>query len=256
MSGMVKLDVGESRAPFDVHLELLCSCSPYFDHFFRKRTEEALDNQAIHLPNFEIDTFAEIVLWMYRGEQSLRPLHKRTMHFLLKLWLLAKDLEMARMQNSREILCPDAINLVYLQTLPSSPLRHFVVDVYIHRSKVDRNAINFQHAPRQFLEDICSVLLGERREEKQWTEPTLFSLDQPNRYFVSQSAPSQSPVQTGFGSFSEDSLVKVRLATTAQMSCRKIKKLPARDHKAIRAGQKSDRGNRAEEDETLLPSEP
>lgn len=100
MSGIVRLYVRESRAPFDVHLELLCACSPYFDRLFRKRTKKSPDDQAIHLSDMEPDLFAEILLWIYRCKHSLGGLQRKRMKFLLKLWLLAKNHEILELQDS------------------------------------------------------------------------------------------------------------------------------------------------------------
>lgn len=254
MSGIVKLDVGESRAPFDVHLELLCACSPYFNSLFGKRTEKSLGDQAVYLPDLERDIFAEIVLWMYRGKNYLRALHRKDINLLLKMWLLAGNLEMPELQdslmpllkeraeeNTQEFLCNDAVGLIYAQSMPSSPLRHLLVDIYIHGSKAERSAISIRESPRQFLEDICSVL---PEEGKEWDRFSLPSLDQTNRYFV-----NPLMAQTDFKGLREDTPEIRQLATPAQMSSRKIKNLPTRQRNAV---QKSfEEGNKAEAIEGL-----
>ncbi|KAJ5404011.1 hypothetical protein N7509_003882 [Penicillium cosmopolitanum] len=258
MSGIVKLDVGESRAPFDVHLELLCACSPYFDLLFSKRTEKSLDDQAIHLPDLDPDLFAEIVLWMYCSKHSLGGLQRKKMNFLLKLWLLAKNLEIPELQDSlmpllkgraqedtREILCNDAVDLIYTQTLPNSPLRHLVVDIYINGSKAERKAMNVQDSPRQFLEEVCWALPDEGKE---WMGLPLPSLDQTNRYYVSHSL-----AQTVYADFREETddfrgeTDEIRQpATPAQMRSRKFKNLPTH-HKGTHSVQRSfNKGNEAE----------
>lgn len=246
MSGIVKLDVGESRVPFDVHLELLCTCSPYFDHLFRKRTKKSFDDQAIHLPDMEPDLFAEIVLWMYRSKLSLGELQKKKMNYLLKLWLLAKNLEIPELQDSlmpllkgraeedtREILCNDAVSLIYTQTLPNSPLRHLVVDIYINVSQAERKALNVQDSPRQFLEEVCSALPDEGKE---WIGLPLPSLDQTNRYNVNHLL--EQTEYTRLAGLREDTAEIRQPATPAQMRSRKIKNLPTR-HKGTHSVQRS-----------------
>lgn len=251
MSGIVKLDVGESRAPFDVHLELLCACSPYFDHLLSKRTKQSFDDQAIHFPDMEPDLFAEIVLWMYRSKHSLGGLQRKKMNFLLKLWLLAKNLEIPELQDSlmpllkgraeedtREILCNDAVGLIYTQTLPNSPLRHLVVDIYINGSKAERKAMNVQDSPRQFLEEVCWTLPDEGKE---WIGLPLPSLDQTNRYYVSHLL-----AQTVYAGLREDTAEIRQPATPAQMRSRKIKNLPTRQKGTHSVQRSFNKGNEAE----------
>lgn len=172
------------------------------------------------------------------------------MKFLLKMWLLAKNLEMPELQDSLmpllkgraeedtgEILCSDVVDLIYAQTLPSSPLRHLVVDIYINGSKAQRKAINVQDSPRQFLEDVCSALPDEAKERIGLPLP-LF--DQTYRYYV-----NHLPAQTEFVSLRDAAEIR-QPATTAQMSSRKIKPLPTR-HKGMHAAQRSfNKGNEVE----------
>lgn len=145
---------------------------------------------------------------MYRSKHFLGELQRKKMNFLLKLWLLAKNLEIPELQDSlmpllkgraeediREILCNDAVGLIYTQTLPSSPLRHLVVDIYLNCSKAERKAINVQDCSRQFLEEVCWALPDEGKE---WTGLPLPSLDQTNRYYVDHLL-----VQTEYAGFRE-----------------------------------------------------
>lgn len=83
--GAVQIDVGGTRTPFDVHLELLCTCSPYFDGLFHRRFDEAITEPVIHLPDEDPHVFAQVIMWMYRGDSSLEALGGKKTEFLVQL---------------------------------------------------------------------------------------------------------------------------------------------------------------------------
>ncbi|KAJ5123782.1 hypothetical protein N7448_009879 [Penicillium atrosanguineum] len=72
--GVIKIDVGVSKVPFDVHLELLCACSPYFESLFQQRFKQALSDEVLCFPDDDPPVFAQLILWMYRGNDSLETL--------------------------------------------------------------------------------------------------------------------------------------------------------------------------------------
>ncbi|CEL03107.1 hypothetical protein ASPCAL04264 [Aspergillus calidoustus] len=64
--GMLNLTVGPSDTPFDVHLELLCDCSPYFNDRLADRFHNPLTEE-LRFPNDDPGAFADFILWAYTG---------------------------------------------------------------------------------------------------------------------------------------------------------------------------------------------
>lgn len=127
--------MGQDQTPFDVHLELLCDCSPYFDTLYKNRTvDKNTTKDPISFPDDDPAVFAERVSWMYRGELS--P-DLPSIIFLIQLWVLAgelriQDLQDLTLSHCKQKIPPGAVfgnetvNYVYNNTLPGSPLRHLV----------------------------------------------------------------------------------------------------------------------------------
>ncbi|KAL4868418.1 hypothetical protein BDV12DRAFT_197291 [Aspergillus spectabilis] len=66
-SGIVNLTVGNSETPFDVHIELLCDRSPYFDNLLQGRFSDPSPRELV-FPNDVPDVFADFVSWAYCGK--------------------------------------------------------------------------------------------------------------------------------------------------------------------------------------------
>jgi hypothetical protein len=212
--------------PFDVHVELLCDCSPYFDHLFRDRAVKSITDQPIRFQDESPDVFAELISWMYLGEVSV-DLPSQPHILLFQLWVLAGKFEISELQNSvislfKEIITDepgtilgnDTIDYVYAHTQPMSPPRLLVVDIWVRIATRLRFLAHRERFPRPFLEDFSCALI-ERMEITQATKWE--SVDFQKRYFV-QPIPSKNEV-------SNNPEIPQR-ATPTQMGQRKIKPLP------------------------------
>ena len=166
--GITHINVGQAEIPFDVHLELLCDCSPYFDTLYNNRTvDKNTTKKPISFPDDDPAVFAELVSWMYRGELS--P-NLPSIFFLFQLWVLAAELRIQDLQDltfshCKQKVTPGAVfgnetvNYVYNNTLPGSPLRHLVVDIWAQNGTRERFSCHREKLPRAFLEDFCAAMI-------------------------------------------------------------------------------------------------
>ncbi|KAJ6031606.1 hypothetical protein N7540_002338 [Penicillium herquei] len=197
-AGMVHLNVGPSGTPFDVHVELLCSYSPYFDSIYSNRTVEPIPSDPISFPEDDPDVFAELLAWMYHGDNSIDIPSRSDVFFLLKLWILAAKFEVSKLQNHVMQLCkigfdkkPDRIldeekiQYVYTNTWPQSPLRLFLVDHWARNASHAYFQSRQETLPRSFLEEFCSAFF----ERKEKTNSAEGEIDFAERYNVKSSRP-------------------------------------------------------------------
>ncbi|PYH83232.1 hypothetical protein BO82DRAFT_400626 [Aspergillus uvarum CBS 121591] len=98
-AGMVHIDEGADETPFDVHVELLCSCSPYFNSLLSNRTEKHIPSDPIYSSNDDPDVFAELLGWVYSGDTSIDLPSRNRISFLLRLWILAAKYQIVELQN-------------------------------------------------------------------------------------------------------------------------------------------------------------
>ncbi|KAL4912324.1 hypothetical protein BDW62DRAFT_206585 [Aspergillus aurantiobrunneus] len=147
-SGIVNLTVGPSETPFDVHIELLCDRSPYFDNMLGNRYAESSSAELI-LPNETPETFADFVSWAYSGRisdvetaiDSSRVLH------LFQLWTLAEKFHVPELQdialqtckeyldaNSNSLVPCDAVRHAYVHSAPGAAIRRLAVDAWAARA--------------------------------------------------------------------------------------------------------------------------
>jgi hypothetical protein len=58
--GILNLTVGPSETPFDVHLELLCDCSPYFNPHLSERFDDTFIKE-LAFPEDDPEAFADFI---------------------------------------------------------------------------------------------------------------------------------------------------------------------------------------------------
>ncbi|KAJ5726046.1 uncharacterized protein N7483_007403 [Penicillium malachiteum] len=236
---MVQINVGPSGTPFDIHVELLCSCSPYFDLLYGNRTLEPIPSDPICFPDEDPDVFAELLAWMYHGDDSIDIPSRSDVFFLLRLWILAEKFEVFKLQNHAiellrieidkrpgRVLGVNKVDYVYTHTQPQSPLRLFFVDNWVRNATQAHLLSRQEPLPYPFLKSFCSALL-ERRENPNTAEG---EFDFAERYYVRNSRPREN--HENIFSRHGDPPEPVRTATAEEASKRKIAVPSSRRHKS------------------------
>ena len=101
--GIANLNVGTPETPFDVHVELLCDASPYFDKLFDNRFA-TVSAASVRFPDHDPDTFAEFLNWVYTG--AIFPGHLSPLLIEpLRLWIQGEKFEVPELQNSGVARC-------------------------------------------------------------------------------------------------------------------------------------------------------
>ncbi|OJJ68869.1 hypothetical protein ASPBRDRAFT_132287 [Aspergillus brasiliensis CBS 101740] len=230
---MVQINVGANETPFDVHVELLCSCSPYFNSLFGNRTEEPIPSDPICFRDEDPDVFAELLAWVYYGDTPADLPSRAGIPFLLQLWILAGKYEIPRLQNQvihlcraamdknpSETLSHDNINYVYAHTLPESPLRLLLIDNWAREATQEDVMSRPKSLPYPFLEDLCRALI-ERKGNTNHAEGEAYYAE---RYNINHSPLDNNQVH------SNPNLPKT--ATREQLKKRNMKRPSSRLHKA------------------------
>lgn len=172
--GIVSLTVGASETPFDVHIELLCDRSPYFDNLLENRYTD-LPPQELVFPNDVPDVFADFISWAYCGSirtagmaaESTGILH------LFQLWTLAEKFQVPGLRDIAFAGCKElldakvnslvdsnAVHHAYLRSDPGSAIRKLAVDIWAARAceseilEILQARIDF---PSQFIEDLGAI---------------------------------------------------------------------------------------------------
>ncbi|KAL4759701.1 BTB/POZ domain-containing protein [Aspergillus foveolatus] len=241
--GTVNLTVGASETPFDVHIELLCDRSSYFDNLLENRYTELTPRELV-FPNDVPQVFADFVSWAYCGRISSAGMAKnssRSLH-LFQLWTLAERFRVPELQdiafaNCKElsdfepdkVIGSEAVQHAYSQSSPGSTIRQLAVDIWAARasdSKILRSRVNL---PLQFIEDLSAVRPGTQK---------LFASeggkDIPDTPF------SVPPVSNQFEPTPSEDLP--RRASAAQLANRKIKTLSSRRRKSDQRSRPSPQG--------------
>lgn len=100
---MIKFEVGVTQTTFFVHLNLLCSASPYFKAAFTNGFLEA-QQKSMKIPEDDPDTFEILVRWVYTKKLDLPnpgtdEAHDERYLQLCKLYVLTDKYRMMGMKN-------------------------------------------------------------------------------------------------------------------------------------------------------------
>lgn len=100
--GIAWIDVGTEHIPFDIHIELLCEYSAFFNEHFKDRCTQVVSG-TVHLRDCDPDLFIEFVNLVYRGKVFENETRLEWME-LIRLWVLGSELGAFLLQNT-EISC-------------------------------------------------------------------------------------------------------------------------------------------------------
>ncbi|KAK1147374.1 hypothetical protein N8T08_001455 [Aspergillus melleus] len=232
LTGITRINVGIPETSFDVHVELLRSCSPFFDRLFKDHSLLEIQTNPVPLPHDDPDLFGDLVSWIYRGTLSKYLVAQDTAFFLFRLWILAARFEMPELQNyvaSHFLVVLNTqpggvydkakIDFVYENTQPDCPLRRLAVDMWVRNGTQAGYSELLHSLPHIFLVDLCGALF-ERKETSSNSEMSFADFER--RYYVPTLAVQDHPKRRLLGNeVKEESNVPQR-ATAAQMERRKI----------------------------------
>jgi hypothetical protein len=228
--GIASLNVGTPETPFDVHLELLCDSSPYFNRLFNDRFAR-VPPATVRLPDYDPGTFTEFLNWVYRGTIFQNQLHPPLIE-LFRLWVLADKFEVPELQNlvvthckkkldyqKNGVVATNTINYVYNNTVPGSPLRQMTVDTFAQRATKAKFSKYREEVPRAFLEDLCVFWL----EKRDIIDPSVnLSPDFEALYFVYPPTPLKDSMGRILSPKTVEEPEIARSATSDEMKSRKI----------------------------------
>lgn len=174
--------VGTEEETFVLHKGLLCFYSDFFRAAFNGPFQEATEGK-INLSDIDIETFEDFQVWLY--SRILRnpegPANKyghapwRTYAALARLWIFGDKYLIPLLQNdvidamhdkmSVENISPlFIVKTAYDETLPGSCLRRAVVDMLVHRTKLNGQpessieSSNLKHWTTEALADAMVVM--------------------------------------------------------------------------------------------------
>ena len=186
-SAIIQVKVGPAKT-FTVHKGILCRSSSYFKAALEGGFKESKD-QVLRLPDDDPVVFSHFQLWLYTGNiiASHESPKDITWKVLISLYLFGDVRGIPRLQNEAIDLFidknvamsqvpGDQLNLIYENTLDSSPLRKLIVDLFTFRvTLTDNSWFNEQPKalyPQQFLIDLAKSLYEDRARFK--TKTTKF----------------------------------------------------------------------------------
>ncbi|KAI9716702.1 MAG: hypothetical protein M1812_005240 [Candelaria pacifica] len=167
---IVKVHVGPQKQSFDVHEELLCHVSPFFQAALEGHFKEAT-TQVVELPEDSPDTFQYFIQWLYRLDLSHEAHDGGNPRFtqLHRLYVLADKLQIKALKNlitDHVLAVSDRSNLLPTDTaeafseLPEGGLRELALDLFLWFAGEDFNPKKFD---REFLEELVMRTMREIR---------------------------------------------------------------------------------------------
>ena len=182
MGAVVKIFVGEGKTYFQVHRDLLCEASSFFNAAFVGPAEfKETSEQSISLPEDDADTFEVLVKWLY-GKRLSDPEPRRSWevnyHYLARLDVLADKYDIAGIRNEiidavfeceakkTDPFSEETVAFVYANSTSSSSLRklsagafawHIDMEYYL-----DEKTSSWLHEQPDFAVDLA-IALGRRQ---------------------------------------------------------------------------------------------
>jgi len=135
--GTVTLLIGTEKKPYTVHKDLLCFYSDYFRAAFNGSFKEAAERK-IELAGVTVNVFEHFQVWLYT--RRLNPLELMVSE-LIHLWIFGDQHQIPLLQNyavdglfekrtKEYCFAAGMALLVYEKTLPGSPLRRAIIEIY------------------------------------------------------------------------------------------------------------------------------
>ncbi|KAK5109987.1 hypothetical protein LTR62_006354 [Meristemomyces frigidus] len=163
---------------FYVETDLICPRSPFFETARTRRWRSGRKQRPIYLPHVKPATFSAYLMLLQELQFRIPDEAGEAFPHLAHIYFLADkvgDLISTNLVIDQFIslvketaLVPNStcVDLIYGNTVPSSPLRHLIVDYMVFDA--DEDCLNDESAhdfPPLFLRDI---ILGQRRLRDEW----------------------------------------------------------------------------------------
>ncbi|KAL9582618.1 MAG: hypothetical protein Q9212_003197 [Teloschistes hypoglaucus] len=170
----IKVGIELRQREYVIHTELLCFYSPFFKKAINSDFAEGTTG-VVHLPDDEYEVFEIFQNWLYRDKLELTSAEAAKMTLLLGLWVFGDKIQAPGFQNAaiealrdRTVGTPRIFRLkdilfAFGNTLTKSPLRQFIVDLYVWEGAVGESIEKFLHEgyPSEF---IVSVVQGYTKQ--------------------------------------------------------------------------------------------
>lgn len=229
--GIARIDVGTEHIPFDIHIELLCEYSAFFNEHFKDRCTQVVSG-TVHLRDCDHDLFTEFVNLLYRGKIFENETRLEWME-LIRLWVLGSELGAFLLQNividrceekyntDKSAMGADAIDYAYENTTIGCPLRGMIVDIWSSTISSEQFLLQQRSLPHAFLIDSCLNWITRKANDNSdyLSLSTLWS-----RYHVSsEDQPFRRGRMTPPPHCRDSSMSPVRHASAIQMTWRRMK---------------------------------
>ncbi|KAL9586211.1 MAG: hypothetical protein Q9203_003942 [Teloschistes exilis] len=170
----IKVGIEPHQHEFTIHTDLLCYYSPFFKKAINSGFAEGKTG-VINLPDDEFEVFEIFQNWLYRDNLELTQVEASKMTLLLGLWVFGDKLQVPGFQNAaiealrdRTVGSPRICRLkdilfAFGNTSPASPLRQFIVDLYVWEGTIGESIEKFlrEGYPHDF---IVSVVQGYTKQ--------------------------------------------------------------------------------------------
>jgi hypothetical protein len=140
---IVTVKVGKELMSFSLHKRLLCTRAPYFKKAFESGFKESQEG-VIEFPEVRVETFKLFHLWLYAGViwEARSDQEVPTGAKIIQLYIFADMLAIHSLANTamcqlmtafgtHQLVWTDQMNYVWENTVASSPLRRFLVDLCV-----------------------------------------------------------------------------------------------------------------------------
>ena len=172
----VRLVIGDKKEFFYVKEDILCASSAYFDRALKGPWKEA-QSRCFELPNESTSAFRRYINWLHSGSVTVLSDNNGSECFqLVEAYILADafldvNYENAVIKAIVKTTCPGpaeialdfprcpVVSLAYEHTMPRSPLRRILVDIWTWHGKQAIPQLK-RHLPTGFVCDLTEGFWG------------------------------------------------------------------------------------------------
>ncbi|KAG9958544.1 hypothetical protein KCU61_g8214, partial [Aureobasidium melanogenum] len=171
---LVTIEVGSEKKKFVIHKDILTFYSDFFRGAFNGSFMEATEGK-LSLPDVEVEIFDIFNQFLYTGCLADGQGHALRSIRLIKLWLFGDRFIVPCLQNSaidalgkrfsiKHSLPTSFTKLVWENTLPSAPLRKYMLDTVVHTADVEviLSSGHEEYWTHEALVDLAKALYNEQ----------------------------------------------------------------------------------------------